>query len=392
MKTILLSFVLALVAVAQVTTINGTDTVGNSRAVINTNFSNLQTQLNSVMTVCTDAGSTDTYACTAAPVVSAYTTGMRVRLYAATANTGAATVNLSTLGAKTIVKVGGGITTALADNDIRAGQYVDLVYDGTNFQMLSQLGNAAAGGSSLPTQTGNAGMVLSTNGTDAAWRVGSFNGSKRWSYAVYSGSGTAATAFSAVGVVPAITGTLSAIAATDTEPTLGNLASAATTDSRAELTGGQVYRTQRNTRAQFYVRVPSAGDYATTNVFLGMTNASGANITLATWSAGMQSYGFRARAGTETNWQCAHSANTSSVDTADSGVAVDYVGHVFETWYDWTNSTVMYYIDGTRVCSGIAQTNRPQTGYNQSAYVGTRTLEAVAKNIQIGWIKVESDK
>lgn len=96
--------------------------------------------------LCTDAGASDTYACTPTPAVTSYTTGLRVRLYPNTANTGAATVNISTLGAKTIVKVGGGITTALADNDIRAGQYVELLYDGTNMQILSQLGNAASGG------------------------------------------------------------------------------------------------------------------------------------------------------------------------------------------------------------------------------------------------------
>lgn len=41
MKTITLFFISALAVFGQVTTINGTDTVGNSRAIINTNFSNL---------------------------------------------------------------------------------------------------------------------------------------------------------------------------------------------------------------------------------------------------------------------------------------------------------------------------------------------------------------
>lgn len=55
---------------------------------------------------------------------------------------------MNALGAKSIVKAAGGITTALADNDIRAGQWVDVVYDGTNMQMQSGLGNASAGGGS----------------------------------------------------------------------------------------------------------------------------------------------------------------------------------------------------------------------------------------------------
>jgi hypothetical protein len=93
-----------------------------------------------------DAGANDTYVVTLVPVPAAYETGQHYRFKANTANTGACTVNFNALGAKTIKKAAGGITTDLADNDIRAGQWVDLVYDGTNMQMQSLLGNAPAGG------------------------------------------------------------------------------------------------------------------------------------------------------------------------------------------------------------------------------------------------------
>ena len=91
-----------------------------------------------------DAGSTDSYAATLSPVPAAYVTGAQYRFKANTANTGAATINFNGLGAKTIVKVAGGMSTALATNDIRAGQWVDVVYDGTNMQMQSTLGNAGS--------------------------------------------------------------------------------------------------------------------------------------------------------------------------------------------------------------------------------------------------------
>lgn len=91
---------------------------------------------------CTDAVGTDSYACSLSPAIAAYTTGMTVVFKAGTANTGAASLNLNSLGAKTIVKVAGGITTALADNDIRSGQIVITSYDGANFQMQSTNGNA----------------------------------------------------------------------------------------------------------------------------------------------------------------------------------------------------------------------------------------------------------
>lgn len=103
---------------------------------------------------CVDAGSTDAYACNLKPSIPGYRTGTHYRFKANTANTGAATVNFNSRGAKTIKKVTGGITTDLSDNDIRVGQWVDLVYDGTNMQMQSMPGTAPGGGPTGPA--GNA--------------------------------------------------------------------------------------------------------------------------------------------------------------------------------------------------------------------------------------------
>lgn len=88
-----------------------------------------------------DAGASDTYTATLSPAPAAYVTGTHYRFKANTANTGAASINFNALGAKTIKKATGGLTTDLVDNDIRAGQWVDLVYDGTNMMMQSQTGN-----------------------------------------------------------------------------------------------------------------------------------------------------------------------------------------------------------------------------------------------------------
>lgn len=87
---------------------------------------------------CADAGSTDAYACSYSPAPPAYVTGNVYRFKANTVNTGAATINFNSISAKTIVKYGSGsITTALADGDIRAGQMVMCIYDGTNMQLIS---------------------------------------------------------------------------------------------------------------------------------------------------------------------------------------------------------------------------------------------------------------
>jgi hypothetical protein len=94
---------------------------------------------------CLDAGSNDSYACSMIPAITGYVIGQQYRFKANTANTGAATLQLNSItGAKTVKKLAGGITTDLDDNDIRAGQWVDIVWDGTNMQMVSQLGNAPA--------------------------------------------------------------------------------------------------------------------------------------------------------------------------------------------------------------------------------------------------------
>ncbi|HMF55090.1 MAG TPA: hypothetical protein VK619_01910, partial [Pyrinomonadaceae bacterium] len=119
---------------------------------------------------CADAGASDAYACSLSPAPASYVTGARYRFKANTANTGAATINLNSLGAKAIKKAAGGITTDLADNDIRVGQVVDLVYDGTNMQMQSTLGNAGSGLASINGDSTAAQVIAAGNGisiTDA---------------------------------------------------------------------------------------------------------------------------------------------------------------------------------------------------------------------------------
>lgn len=85
---------------------------------------------------------TDTYTATLSPAITSYVNGQRVYLKFTNANTGAATINLNGLGAKSIKKSGG---TDLAAGDISANQILCLVYDGTNFQVVG----GGGGGTSL---------------------------------------------------------------------------------------------------------------------------------------------------------------------------------------------------------------------------------------------------
>ncbi len=77
------------------------------------------------------------------PGAFSYTNGISFTFKANFANTASATINVNGLGAKSIKKHQG---DNLAANDIKSGQVVTLVYDGTNFQMTSGLGNAPSGG------------------------------------------------------------------------------------------------------------------------------------------------------------------------------------------------------------------------------------------------------
>lgn len=85
----------------------------------------------------TSAGSANAYTLAASTTYAAYAQGDRFCFKSNFANTGAATLNVDSVGAKTIKKMDG---TDLAANDISSGAIVDVVYDGTNFQLVSAIG------------------------------------------------------------------------------------------------------------------------------------------------------------------------------------------------------------------------------------------------------------
>lgn len=90
------------------------------------------------------SGGTDAYAITVTPAPDTLEAGMVFRFKADVANTGAATLNVNSKGAKTIKK---NINTDLSTGDILANQIVTVIYDGTNFQLLSKpssIGNKLA--------------------------------------------------------------------------------------------------------------------------------------------------------------------------------------------------------------------------------------------------------
>jgi hypothetical protein len=120
-------------------------------------------------TIATVTG-TDTLTGSLTPAPTAYATGNLFSFVAANTNTGAVTINLNSLGAKSITKQG---STALIASDIVSGQTYLIEYDGTRFQLInpSTLSVSSVSGI-LPIANGGTGTTgttvnLTVDGTDA---------------------------------------------------------------------------------------------------------------------------------------------------------------------------------------------------------------------------------
>lgn len=119
----------------------------------------------------TDGGAANTY--TVTPTTSqqlpAYGLRMTVVFSPTVANTGAATLNVSGLGDKPLVSVSG---APLTSGDLVAGRIYLALYDGAQFRLHAVTKNyidQLAFLSALPAQAGNAGKVITTDGTNASW-------------------------------------------------------------------------------------------------------------------------------------------------------------------------------------------------------------------------------
>lgn len=135
-----------------------------------------------ILGTATEAGSGNDYAVTLAPAPASYTPlANAVLVFKAThANTGAATLNVNALGAKSILGVDG---AALESGDIENGGVVAVFYDGTNFLLISANDRSARGGdaytgthdftgavltAATQTPTDNSAKVATTAYVDAA--------------------------------------------------------------------------------------------------------------------------------------------------------------------------------------------------------------------------------
>jgi len=127
---------------------------------------------------------TDTFVGTLSPALGAYAAGNLFSFVAPNTNTGASTINLNSLGAKSITKLG---STALAAGDIVSGRIYLIEYDGTRFQLINPSASSVSSFSA-----GSTGLTPSSATTGAVTLAGTL---------ATTNGGTGLTSFTANGVV-----------------------------------------------------------------------------------------------------------------------------------------------------------------------------------------------
>lgn len=173
-----------------------------------------------------DTGSANAYAIAPSTAAVAYTEGDSYSFLSANANTGASTLNVSSLGTKPVKIPGQGALTA---GDILANQIVTVVYDGTNFQMISPQGPATAANTASTIMKRDAsGQVAATTFTGAL-------------------SGNASTATSATSATSATIATTATNIAGGLGGSVPYQTAAGTTALLANGSSGQCYKSQGGT-------------------------------------------------------------------------------------------------------------------------------------------------
>lgn len=111
------------------------------------------------------ASGTNTITITLDKAPASYAAGQKFKFKAANTNTGSATLNVNSLGAKTIKKVSGTTITTLDANDIVQNAIYEVTYDGTDFLL-------AASGAGRMVTAGDI-IVAHSPGLDKTYKISS---------------------------------------------------------------------------------------------------------------------------------------------------------------------------------------------------------------------------
>lgn len=128
------------------------------------NFNTISTSLlsaNGYNNYGTETGAADAYVVSLSPATATLAAGLQVSFIATAANTGPSTLNVNSLGVKNILSSQG---AALTGGEIAAGGIVNVIYDGTAWQLVGSGGGGAEGGGFLyeNTQTLTSNYTITT--------------------------------------------------------------------------------------------------------------------------------------------------------------------------------------------------------------------------------------
>jgi len=142
---------------------------------LNTEFTAIETAMDTLptkavldegrVTYAADSGAANAYLIALPTTLTAYTAGLTVWMKASAANTGASTINVDSVGVKSIKQHDG---SALEADDIASGAIVNLSYDGTNFLMVGVHGSDVTAAATSATAAATSATNAATSATAAA--------------------------------------------------------------------------------------------------------------------------------------------------------------------------------------------------------------------------------
>jgi len=306
----------------------------------------------------TTAGTATTYTLTLNPAITAYTAGLSLWVKFHLANTGAATINVNGLGAKTLVK---DVSTALVANDIPINQWYTLVYDGTNF-LIQDIGFGGVNLSArllgaLSDETGTGVAVFGTSPSFTTSIVGSATFALCNTVTTNLSLGGAATTFAAGG--------------TPTTSLTANYFINATASGQTKTLNFGTGGASGSTTA---INIGSATSGATTNTKLNITPASDATGDL--WYRNAS--GFMTRLGIGTAGQVLTvAAGLPSWATAGAGSGWGLTGNTgLSSTANWVgnNDDISFNLKVNNVFSGeIAPSAYGRTHFGYNAGTGAKS-------------------